>query len=181
VNDDPVVPGQVRSQFFPHVAVDQTTGYVAIGWQDPRNDDGGSDGTPNTETEAYLAISADGGEHFEYRAAAHGFSKSVNNQTSHGDYEGVAFHDGNACMAWADNSNSAGDNPGLDCAGGTSRCMDIYVPEPEASLQRLTGIAVLLALGIVRSRARANWPTWRLREAIHRQDSTRAGRFPIDP
>jgi hypothetical protein len=153
VNDDPPVLGEVRSQFFPHVAVDQTTGNVAIGWQDPRNDEGGSDGTPNTETEAYLGISADGGETFLNVAAAHGFSKSTDVQTSHGDYQGVAFHGGTAYMAWADNSNSAGDNPDLDCTAGTARCMDIYVPEPGRALQQLAGVVALPAFGAMRSRS----------------------------
>jgi len=151
VNDDPPVPGEVRSQFFPHVAVDQTTGHVAIGWQDPRNDDGGSDGTPNTETENYLAISTDSGATFANAAAADGFSKSTDTQTSHGDYEGVAFHNGIAYMAWADNSNTTGDNPDPDCGGGAP-CMDIYVPEPTRSLQHLAGVAALLALAAMWAR-----------------------------
>ena len=81
-----------------------------------------------------------------------GFSKTTDRDTSHGDYEGVAFHDRIAYMVWADNSNSALDNPDPDC-GERSPCMDVYVPEPGSSLQLLAGIAALLAIGTLRSRA----------------------------
>src|SRR5262249_47406191 len=43
VNDD----ATTRSQFLPHLAVDQTTGTVGIVWYDSRNDSGSGVGTTN--------------------------------------------------------------------------------------------------------------------------------------
>ena len=47
VNDDPSTP--IRSQFNPYIALDPTSGVVAIGWYDSRNDNGvpGVGGTNN--------------------------------------------------------------------------------------------------------------------------------------
>ena len=56
-------PVQVNSvstgnQFWPSIAVDQTTGNVAVVWYDPRNDPG------NTRVQLYAAVSDDGGANF---------------------------------------------------------------------------------------------------------------------
>jgi len=121
VNDDPPptlvmgvpVPTEIRSQFFPHVAVDQSTGQVIVAWYDPRNDDGGTDATPNSETEVFAAISTDGGDNFPNMVVSDGFSRTIDLETSHGDYLGVDIRGGIAHVAWVDNSNNTGDNPNL--------------------------------------------------------------------
>jgi hypothetical protein len=161
VNKDISPPGEVRSQFFPHVAVDQTTGLVAVAWHDPRNDDGGVDGIPNTETEVYAAISADGGNYFHELPVSSGFSRASDLpseiETSHGDYLGVAFHDDNIHVAWVDNSNSAGDNPDAGSPPGCDPvlCMDAYtgripLPEPGSAMSSLAGVVVLWGLAMRR-------------------------------
>src|SRR5204863_7752882 len=62
VNDDVTT----RSQFLPYVTLDRTTGTVAVGFHDARNDTGvvGSGGTntiPNDDAEYYGTFSTDGG------------------------------------------------------------------------------------------------------------------------
>jgi hypothetical protein len=157
VNKDISPTGEVRSQFFPHVAVDQTTGLVAVAWHDPRNDDGGADGIPNTETEVYAAISADGGNYFHELPVSSGVSRASDVPgeiaTSHGDYLGVAFHDDNIHVGWVDNSNSAGDNPDAGSPPGCDPllCMDAYtgripLPEPGSAVSLLAGVGLLWGL-----------------------------------
>src|SRR6478672_7093204 len=62
VNDDPL--GPIRSQFLPYIVLDPTTGTVAVGFHDCRNDDGVTGGTnmiPNDDAEYYGTFSTDGG------------------------------------------------------------------------------------------------------------------------
>jgi hypothetical protein len=120
VNDDTTV----NSQFMPRVAVDPTTGSVAVSWYDCRNDlgkgsPGDTDGVPNDETEFYAAVSFDGGASFQpnIQLETHP-SNAITNETAfgdqndYGDYTGLAFEDGVFHPAWADNSASLmGQNP----------------------------------------------------------------------
>src|SRR5436309_6781487 len=62
VNDD----ATTRSQFLPYVALDPTTGTVAVGFHDCRNDNGvpgpgGTNTIPNDDAEYYGTFSTDGG------------------------------------------------------------------------------------------------------------------------
>jgi hypothetical protein len=116
VNDDPV--GNGKSQFNPAMAVDQTTGNVAVTWYDTRHS-----GSANNTAEVWGTISEDGGNTFlpnvqisqgDSNAAA------VDNGFDFGDYDKMDFVNGVFYRTWADNSNSTGDNP-----NGTSR-LDIY-------------------------------------------------------
>lgn len=164
VNDDDE-PG-VRSQFFPHVAVDQTTGLVAVAWYDPRNDDGSGgtndqrDTTANTESEVFLRVGVPTPTGIDFApsfAVSEGSSDGSTGE-SFDDYIGVDFHDGIAWVSWADNSNSAGDNPADEgCAVGPDSmnprpCIDAYaamvevMPEPGAVGQRLAAGGALLLL-----------------------------------
>jgi hypothetical protein len=158
---------ETGSQFFPHVAVDQTTGTVAVVWHDPRNDDGGSDSTANTETEVFAAISTDG-RYFHEILVSDGSTRATNLQTSHGDYLGVAFHDDNIHVAWVDNSRDPASTP-PEC--DPVPCMDAYtgripLPEPDPSVSLLVAGAALC--GLSRRRARA------LRERVGHLATTRA-------
>src|SRR5262249_54981519 len=57
-----------HSQFLPRIALDQTTGDVAVSFYDCRNDIGSgpddTNGVPNDDAELYVAISSDGGNTF---------------------------------------------------------------------------------------------------------------------
>src|SRR5262249_7882989 len=63
VNDD----AGTNSQFLPEIAVDPTTGFVALGWYDARLDTGqndginDTDGVANNEANFFAALSTDGG------------------------------------------------------------------------------------------------------------------------
>src|SRR5207237_8135687 len=116
VNDD----NGVRSQFLPAMAVDQTSGNVAIVWRDARNSAG------NNTAELWGTVSLDHGVSvlpnvkigaMSNQAGANG----VGDDLDFGDYQGVAFFNGKFIPVWADNSNSTGDN----LAGG-GKTFDLY-------------------------------------------------------
>ena len=113
VNDD----GGFASQFFPWLGVDQKTGYVAVGWYDARND------VDNEDVEYFAAYSKDGGETWSDNikvsdGASNGGCAPAGNL---GLVTGLEFDNGTIHLAWADNSNSTGDNP-----DGTRHSTDIY-------------------------------------------------------
>lgn len=125
VNDDQTS----NSQFMPKIALDQTTGNVALAWYDTRNDMGtggvgDTNGIPNDDAQLWGAFSTDGG-----KTVASNFRISAGTSNSHdsgngidyGDYSGLAFYGGTAYPAWSDNSNSTGDNP-----DGSLFKLDIY-------------------------------------------------------
>lgn len=117
VNDDP--QGNGKSQFLPKIALDQTSGYIAVSWYDCRNSPG------NNTAEVWATISSDGGQTFlpNVKVSA-GMSSGIVaavGSFNFGDYTGLAFHGGTFYPCWADNSNSTGDNP-----GGTLGTLDIY-------------------------------------------------------
>ncbi len=121
VNDDSTT---TRSQFFPKIEVDQTTGNVAVAFYDCRNDAAGTDGTANTEAEVYGAVSTNGGVSFhpnEKISAGSSRSPSFANGNEYGDYNGLAFRNNKYFYIWADNSNSTADNP-----NGTRSSPDLY-------------------------------------------------------
>jgi hypothetical protein len=91
-----------RSQFFPGLAVDRTTGRVAVSWYDCRNDSG------NKLTHFYAAVSTDGFSTAQPRnfqltptqsdgTQSDGCDGSVMN---YGDYTGLAFHGGYLVPVW---------------------------------------------------------------------------------
>src|ERR1044072_6358449 len=114
VNDDRTA----NSQYDPAIALDQSSGDVALSWYDARNDlgTGGSgdvDGIPNDDFQICRGTSS---------AVAAGSFFDV------GDYTHAAFVAGSFWPAWSDNSNSTGDNP-----DGTLHQFDLYtakVPSP---------------------------------------------------
>ncbi len=118
-----------NAQFLPRIALDPTTGNLAIGWHDARNDAGNhlfgdTDGKLNTDAMYYLTFSTDGGQTFAPSVqVSGGVSNAVDAQNGidYGDYTGLAFFGGIATPAWSDNSNSTGDNP-----AGALKTFDIY-------------------------------------------------------
>jgi hypothetical protein len=110
VNDDKTT----NSQFFSHVAVDQTSGNVGVAWYDCRNDPN------NTEVETFAAISQDGGQTFSANVqVATGPSDAAtadgnhNNGNDFGDYLGLGYNSGELVPAWCDNNKLVQGNPDL--------------------------------------------------------------------
>jgi hypothetical protein len=132
LNDDHTV----NSQYDPAIALDQTTGNVAVSWYDTRSDlgaggTGDTDGIPNDDFQIWATDSTDGGASFapNFRVSA-GTSSAVaaNDFFDVGDYTHAAFVGGTFWPAWSDNSNSTGTNP-----DGTLHQFDLYtaaVPIP---------------------------------------------------
>ena len=127
VNDDPV--GPIRSQFLPYVTLDRTTGTVAVGFHDCRNDNGvpgpgGTNTIPNDDAEYFGTYSTDGGATWAPNVRlSGGFSNAdaSNNGIDFGDYVGESAHAGKLYLVWADNANCDGTN-----ANGTLAAFDLY-------------------------------------------------------
>ena len=138
VNDDTL--GNGKSQFLPRIALDQTTGFIAVSWYDCRNSPG------NNTAEVWAALSIDGGVSFlpNVKVSA-GFSSGTATPVSNfnfGDYSGLAFHAGAFYPCWADNSNSTGDNP-----AGALNVFDMYTARVTVTIPPL----VLLNPGFTNS------------------------------
>ncbi|MDQ2807772.1 MAG: S-layer homology domain-containing protein [Chloroflexota bacterium] len=127
VNDDPL--GPIRSQFLPYITLDRTTGTVALGWHDARNDNGvpgsgGTNTTPNDDAEYYATYSTNGGVSFAPNTRlSGGFSNAAaaGNGVDYGDYVGQDAYGGKFVAVWADNANCDGTN-----ANGTLSAFDLY-------------------------------------------------------
>jgi len=134
VNDDTTG----NSHFLSKIALDQTTGNVAVVWYDCRNDVGQGgptdpNGIANDDAQFWGAFSTDGGRTFSQNiqiSAGTSNSHASGNHIDFGDYSGLAFFGGTAYPAWADNSNSTGNNP-----DGYLHQLDVFtapVPVPSA-------------------------------------------------
>ena len=124
VNDD----AGTNSQFLPHLAVDQTTGFVAVTWYDARNDSGSgsgdTNGVANDDAQFWGTFSTNGGASFRPNFQISSGTSNDNAAASgvdYGDYSSSSFASGLLYPAWSDNSNSTGDNPN----GSLSR-LDVY-------------------------------------------------------
>jgi hypothetical protein len=125
VNDD----ATTNSQFLPYVTLDPTTGIVAVGFHDCRNDNGipGSGGTntiPNDDAEYYGTFTTDGGATWApNKRLSGGFSNAAaaGNGVDFGDYVGLSAFAGKLYTLWADNANCDGTNP-----NGTLHAFDLY-------------------------------------------------------
>jgi len=132
LNDD----GTTNSQYDPAIALDQTSGNVAVSWYDTRNDlgtggSGDTDGIPNDDFQIWATYSTSGGTSWapNFRVSQ-GTSNAIdaNSFFDVGDYTHAAFVSGTFWPAWSDNSNSTGNNP-----DGTLHQFDLYtakVPIP---------------------------------------------------
>lgn len=114
VNDDVTT----RSQFLPEIAVDATTGKVAVGWYDARDDagvpgSGSLDAVVNNDVRYWGAVSTDGGTSFLNFPVAAGVSNAAaaGSFNDFGDYTAVAAHGGRVHFGWADDSAALPDNP----------------------------------------------------------------------
>jgi hypothetical protein len=126
-SDRTAVTGAPNSQFLPRIAVDPTTGHLAAGWHDASLDTGAgpydTDGVANTDAMYAMSFSPDGLTWATPRMVSDGASNALasRNYVQFGDYTGLGFVAGVAHPAWADNSNSTGDNP-----NGTLHAFDVY-------------------------------------------------------
>jgi hypothetical protein len=97
-----------NSQFFPKIALDQTSGNIAVVWYDCRNS------PANNRVELWGTVSTNGGVSFvpEVKIST-GSTSGVNMGSGNelGDYLGLDFNHGVFHPCWADDSNSTGDNP----------------------------------------------------------------------
>ncbi len=125
VNDD----ATTNSQFNPKISLDDTTGNIAVSFHDCRFDlgDGGNgdtNGVPNDDANFFGTFSTNGGSSFlPNLRLSRGTSNDnqAQNGIDYGDYTGLDFYAGSAHPAWADNSNSTGNNP-----DGTLNEFDLY-------------------------------------------------------
>jgi uncharacterized repeat protein (TIGR01451 family) len=125
VNDD----ATTNSQFLPYVTLDSTTGRVAVGFHDCRNDNGvpGPGGTnmiPNDDAEYFGTYTTDGGATWApNKRLSGGFSNAAAaaNGVDYGDYVGLSALAGTLYTLWADNANCDGTNP-----NGTLHQFDLY-------------------------------------------------------
>jgi len=115
VNDD----ATTRSQFLPRVALDQTSGNIAVSWYDCRNSAG------NNTAQIFATVSDTSGVSFLPNVAVSGGTSNANaaavGSFDFGDYAGLSFQNGAFFASWGDNSNSTGDNP-----DGTLNQLDVY-------------------------------------------------------
>lgn len=118
-----------NSQFFPKLALDPTTGNIGVVWYDCRNS------AANNRVELWGTVSVDGGLRFlpEVKISA-GSTTGVGLGSGNelGDYLGLDFYNNVLYPAWADDSNSTGDNPNgtsnLDYYGAAVTFMPAPVP-----------------------------------------------------
>ena len=119
----------MNSQFLPKIALDPTSGKIAVVWYDARNDlgtggPGDTNGLPNDDAQFWGTFSTDGGDSFKPNiqiSAGTSNSHDSGNSIDYGDYTGLSFYGGIAHPAWSDNSNSTGTNP-----DGALHQLDIY-------------------------------------------------------
>lgn len=155
VNDDKTT----NSQFFGHVAVDETSGNVGVAWYDARND------SKNTSVQVFGTISTDGGQSFAPNVqisagSSNAITAGDTGGNDFGDYLGLAYDKGIFVPAWADNSPGLVGNPdgpkkfGIaiavgTTAGGTGGPGGVGLPpdrfEPNDTSDRATLLGVLTA------------------------------------
>src|SRR5262249_14347002 len=128
VNDDT----GTRSQFLPAIALDQTTGNVAVTWYDSRNSSGA---TLNITAQVFGSVASDGGLTWSPNVQiGAGTSNGRQADFEWGDYDTMDFYGGVFYRTWADNSNSTSDNPDSIWSS-----MDLYTAQ------------VRVGLGVIRS------------------------------
>ncbi|MDP7250993.1 MAG: sialidase family protein [Planctomycetota bacterium] len=108
-----------NSQFLPRVAVDASTGVVAVAWYDARNDAGNnqgadSNGVTNDDAEFFVSASIDGALSFLTNVQASAGASNAGtsgNATGYGDRIAIDFLNGRVLPVRPDNSTQLGNNP----------------------------------------------------------------------
>ena len=103
VNDD---SGQA-THFFPWLAVDESTGTVAMAWYDTRND------AANRRVDLFFSASTDGGATF-------GTNRQVTTPSAAFSNSAISYSDENSTDNAAYNANQYGDYMGIAAAAGTA-------------------------------------------------------------
>jgi hypothetical protein len=142
VNDDT----SGNSQFLPMIAVDQTTGNVAVAWYDSRNA-----GSADKTTQIFASISTDGGQTWlPNKQVSVGSSdvtaSGVSSNIDYGDYFTMDFYNGVFYPIWSDNSSALANNPNLpklDIA--TARV--VVNPGPAVAQLAVTGFPASVTAG----------------------------------
>ena len=101
------------SEFFPSIAVDQSSGNLAVSWYDTRNDPN------NVKTQIFGAVSNNGGASFlpdvllsdGTSNAANPLLSGIARNVQYGEYTGATFAGGVFYPIWADNSTELVGNP----------------------------------------------------------------------
>jgi hypothetical protein len=134
VNDDVTSNSQIQ----PAIAVDQTTGDVAVTWYDARNS------ATDTTLQVFGAVTDDGGLSFSpnFQISIGTISCLVDASFNCGDYDKMTYANGSFWRSWADNSNSTGDNP-----NGTT-ALDIYTAQVTVAAAEPSTL-LLFASGLV--------------------------------
>jgi hypothetical protein len=119
VNDDSSSGTTGATQYLPAIAVDQSTGFVAVSWYDTRNSGSG------TTRDTYASVSVDGGNGWLANvrlsaATSNPLAPAVGTFNS-GDLDLMSYANGAFYRSWSDNSNSTGDNP-----DGALTTLDVY-------------------------------------------------------
>ncbi len=117
VNDD----ATTRTQMLPRIALDQSSGNVAITWLDARNDAGAggagdTNGVANDDVQLWGTLSTDSGTTWQPNmqiSAGTSRAGAQSNSNDFGDYTGLAFVGGAFYPIWPDNSTALGGNPDL--------------------------------------------------------------------
>jgi hypothetical protein len=120
------------SRFLPALALDPTSGDVAVSWYDTR-------ATRGTGAQYFVAVSHDGGLTFASNLPVslgisdpnRAQSPSPAHDFAYGDYSGLAFAGGRLWPAWADNSSALPENPqgaSFDLASANLAVIDVTQP-----------------------------------------------------
>jgi hypothetical protein len=119
VNDDTTA----ASQFLPQIAVDQTTGTLALAWYDARNSSDIDTSLGGTAVDIYTSVSTDGGQNFSPNVRVTQGRSTVKSGSGFdfGDFNTMDFYNGVYYPVWADYSNSTDDNPGANSDVYTAR------------------------------------------------------------
>lgn len=152
VNDD----ATTASQFMPRIAVDPTTGLVGISWYDCRND-----ASADNEAQVYAAVGTPTATGVDFSSPnfpiTSGLSKASASPDANdfGDYAGLAFFGGVLRPAWADNSDSTGDNPNGSDNAANACAAAVNVQDPTIP----TGRTLLGQFGAVGGRLTVTTPS----------------------
>ncbi len=87
--------GNEYSQYLPNVAIDQTTGHLAVGYYDRRGS------ANNVFNDVYVSVSDDGGASFTDYRMNNLISGHIGKDKFSGDYTDIDFHAGKIAMIWA--------------------------------------------------------------------------------
>lgn len=87
--------GKGKSQYLPNVAIDQTTGHIAIAYYDRRNSE------HNVFSDVYTSISRDGSATFDEYRMNNLISSHAGKNVFSGDYIDVDFHAGKLSVIWS--------------------------------------------------------------------------------